>query len=149
MPSQSKNPYTSRLDNQQVIIIPSFTLESGVVLNRVPIAYSTWGELSSAGSNCIVLCHTLTSSSDVMPWWGALLQGESKAFDTDKFFVICLNCLGSPYGSASPCTWRPDTNSERVYGPQFPLTSIRDDVKYVRVHYKFPLKQVNSVLIIW
>ena len=53
------------------------------------------------------------------------------AFDVTRFYIICLNSLGSPYGSASPVTnMDGDANSER-YGPEFPLTTIRDDVKCV------------------
>ena len=54
--------------------------------------------------------------------------GPGKAFDTSKFFIFCGNALGSPYGSASPVTINPDTGEP--YGPEFPLVTIRDDVKY-------------------
>ena len=59
--------------------------------------------------------------------WGPLI-GHGKAFDTSKFFMFCGNALGSPYGSASPMTLNPDTGDP--YGPEFPLVTIRDDVKY-------------------
>ncbi len=60
--------------------------------------------------------------------WGPLM-GRGKAFDHYRFFIICVNTLGSPYGSASPVTINPDTG--RPYGPEFPPTTIRDDVGYV------------------
>ena len=53
-------------------------------------------------------------------------MGHGKAFDSNRFFIICANTLGSPYGSASPVTINPDTG--RPYGPEFPPTTIRDDV---------------------
>ncbi|KAJ1956894.1 homoserine O- acetyltransferase, partial [Dipsacomyces acuminosporus] len=53
------------------------------------------------------------------------------AFDTSRFFVVCCNVLGSPYGTASPLTINPDTG--RPYGPDFPLTTIRDDVRLHRL----------------
>lgn len=56
-------------------------------------------------------------------------MGRGKAFDPNRFFIICLNVLGSPYGSASPITVNPDTG--KPYGPEFPSTTIRDDVRYV------------------
>jgi homoserine O-acetyltransferase/O-succinyltransferase len=59
------------------------------------------------------------------------LIGPGKAFDTSKFFIFCGNALGSPYGSASPITIDPDTGEN--YGPEFPLVTIRDDVKYILV----------------
>lgn len=62
--------------------------------------------------------------------WGPLI-GPGKAFDTSKFFIFCGNALGSPYGSASPVTINPDTGEN--YGPEFPLVTIRDDVKYTPV----------------
>jgi homoserine acetyltransferase len=62
--------------------------------------------------------------------WGPLI-GPGKAFDTSKFFIFCGNALGSPYGSASPVTLNPDTGEP--YGPEFPLVTIRDDVRYVNV----------------
>lgn len=59
--------------------------------------------------------------------WGPLI-GPGKAFDTSKFFIFCGNALGSPYGSASPVTINPETGD--TYGPEFPLVTIRDDVKF-------------------
>jgi homoserine acetyltransferase len=58
--------------------------------------------------------------------WGPLI-GPGKTFDISKFFIFCGNALGSPYGSASPVTINPETGE--TYGPEFPLTTIRDDVK--------------------
>lgn len=64
-------------------------------------------------------------------WWGPLLGGPGRAFDISRFFVVCLNSLGSPYGSASPVTPKNGEEGEERYGPEFPLTTIRDDVKFV------------------
>ncbi|KAF9363430.1 homoserine O- acetyltransferase, partial [Mortierella sp. NVP85] len=58
--------------------------------------------------------------------WGPLM-GPGRAFDPTKFFIVCCNVLGSPYGTASPVTLNPQTG--RTYGPEFPLTHIRDDVR--------------------
>jgi homoserine O-acetyltransferase len=110
-------------------VIPQFTLESGVVLHNAPVAYKTFGKLSPAGDNCMVICHALTGSADVADWWGPLLGGSGKAFDTSRFFVVCLNSLGSPYGSASPVTNKDGDPNAGHYGPDFPLTTVRDDVK--------------------
>ena len=54
-------------------------------------------------------------------------EGEGKAIDETKFFVVCLNAMGSPYGSASPLTINPETGNR--YGPEFPLATIRDDCR--------------------
>lgn len=112
-------------------MIPSLVLESGVTLYNVPVAYTTRGRLSPKGDNAMVVCHALTGSADVGDWWGPLLGGPGRALDVSRFFVVCINCLGSPYGTASPVTARDGDPSKGHYGPEFPLTTIRDDVKSV------------------
>ncbi|KAJ1919925.1 homoserine O- acetyltransferase [Mycoemilia scoparia] len=114
------------VNGQSVLYIPEFELECGVVLKNVPVAYKTWGKLDDDGSNVMVICHAFTGSADVADWWGPLL-GEGRAFDTSKFFVVCCNVLGSPYGTASALTINPNTG--KPYGPDFPLVSIRDDIR--------------------
>lgn len=112
-----------------IAVVPAFTLESGVTLKNVPVAYKTWGRLSAAADNAMVVCHALTGSSDVADWWGPLLGGDGKALDLSRFYIVCLNSLGSPYGSASPVTSKDGDPALGHYGPEFPLTTIRDDVK--------------------
>lgn len=58
-------------------------------------------------------------------------MGPRRAFDYTKFFIVCCNVLGSPYGSASPLTVNPETGD--IYGPEFPLVSVRDDVALHRL----------------
>lgn len=110
-------------------IIPSFQLESGVTLSNVPVAYTTRGTLAPTRDNAMVICHALTGSADVADWWGPLLGGAGRAFDTSRFFVVCMNSLGSPYGTASPVTAKDGDPSKGRYGPEFPPTTIRDDIK--------------------
>ncbi|KAI0078555.1 homoserine O-acetyltransferase [Panus rudis PR-1116 ss-1] len=117
--------FASLLD-QSIHTVPSFTLESGIVLKEVPVAYKTWGKLNAARDNVMVICHAFTGSADVEDWWGPLM-GRGKAFDPNRFFIFCANVMGSPYGSASPVTINPETG--RPYGPEFPATTIRDDVR--------------------
>ncbi|KAJ7077673.1 Alpha/Beta hydrolase protein [Mycena belliarum] len=111
--------------DQSIFVVPSFTLECGRELREVPVAYKTWGTLNAARDNVMVICHAFTGSADVEDWWGPLM-GRGKAFDFSRFFIFCANVLGSPYGSASPITINPDTG--KPYGPEFPPTTIRDDV---------------------
>lgn len=131
--SQPENPFASLIPDQLIAIVSSFTLESGVTLHDVPVAYKTYGKLSPAGDNAMVICHALTGSADVGDWWGPLLGGSGKAFDISRFFVVCLNSLGSPYGSASPVNYANGIPENSHYGPDFPLTTIRDDVNIFRV----------------
>ncbi|KAI1481494.1 homoserine O-acetyltransferase [Daldinia eschscholtzii] len=125
---QPENPFASLIPDQEIAIIPEFTLESGVTLHNVPLAYTTRGKLSPNADNAMVICHALTGSADVSDWWGPLLGGPGRAFDISRFFVICMNSLGSPYGTASPVTAKDGNPSNERYGPEFPLTTIRDDV---------------------
>lgn len=126
--TQPENPFAALIPDQQIAIIPSFTLESGVTLNNVPVAYTTRGKLNAKGDNAMVICHALTGSADVSDWWGPLLGGPGRAFDTSRFFIVCMNSLGSPYGTASPVTAKDGDSKNERYGPEFPLTTIRDDV---------------------
>ncbi|KAK9467675.1 Alpha/Beta hydrolase protein [Lipomyces arxii] len=124
--TQPENPFFDIVAGQTVAIIPEYTLESGIVIKNFPVAYKTWGALNTTKTNAMVICHALTGSADVEDWWGPLI-GPGKAFDTSRFFIVCMNSLGSPYGSASPCTTNADTGT--LYGPEFPLVTVRDDVR--------------------
>ncbi|MCJ1401996.1 homoserine O- acetyltransferase [Xylographa trunciseda] len=130
---QPENPFASLIPDQKFAIVPTFTLESGVQLHNVPIAYSTRGALSSKRDNAMVICHALTGSADVSDWWGPLMGGGGRAFDITRFFVVCLNSLGSPYGSASPVTYKDGDPNRGRYGPEFPLTTVRDDVNIHKI----------------
>lgn len=133
------SPQSSLLGKgQRYLLFPSFTLESGVELANVPVAFQTWGQLApDTRDNALVVCHALTGSADVEDWWGPLL-GVDKLFDPSRYFVVCCNVLGSPYGSASSCTFKDgetqdgrsaDWQGEGWWGPEFPATTVRDDVR--------------------
>ncbi|OBT64222.1 hypothetical protein VE03_06844 [Pseudogymnoascus sp. 23342-1-I1] len=144
--TQPENPFAALIPDQHIAIIPSFTLESGVTLHNAPLAYSTRGTLSPDGDNAMVICHALTGSADVSDWWGPLL-GPGRAFDISRFFVICMNSLGSPYGSASPVTNKDGNPANERYGPEFPLTTIRDDVNFHKLLLDdLGIKQVAAVI---
>ncbi|KAG8624670.1 hypothetical protein KVT40_007737 [Elsinoe batatas] len=130
---QPENPYAKLIPDQTIAIIPEFTLESGVTLRNIPVAYKTYGTLSQKRDNAMVICHALTGSADVGDWWGPMLGGPGKAFDMSRFFVVCINSLGSPYGSASPVTSMDGDSTQDHYGPEFPLTTVRDDVNIFRL----------------
>jgi len=120
------NVYSGFVSDQKIALLASFDLESGIVLNDVTIAYKTWGELNENGDNCLVICHALSGSSDIEDWWGPLL-GSGKAFDISRYFIFCANVLGSPYGTTSSLST--NTKTGQIYGPDFPQTTIRDDVR--------------------
>lgn len=122
-----RSPFAGHAEGQSILELANFTLETGTVLYRVPVAYKTWGTLNETKDNVLVICHAFSGSSCVNEWWSQLL-GHGKAFDTDRFFIFCGNVLGSPYGTCSPLTLNPSVGTR--YGPSFPLTTIRDDVRY-------------------
>ncbi|KAL8719873.1 MAG: hypothetical protein Q9181_007999 [Wetmoreana brouardii] len=130
---QPENPFAALIPDQHFAIVPHFTLESGVVLHNVPVAYSARGKLAPNGDNVLVICHALSGSADVSDWWGPLMGRNGRAFDVTKFFIVCLNSLGSPYGSASPVTSIDGDPQFGRYGPEFPLTTIRDDVNIHKI----------------
>ena len=114
------------LPDMKTILLPELQLESGTVMRQVPVAYQAWGALNAGGDNAIVVCHALTGNTEVDDWWGGIM-GPGKALDTNRYFVVAANVLGSPYGSVSPITINPDTN--RQYGSEFPALTIRDTVQ--------------------
>lgn len=118
--------YTNLVRNQKIATIPEFVLESGIILRDVKVAYSTWGTLNKSRDNVLIICHALTGSSDASDWWRPLL-GRGKALDSSRYFIFCANVLGSPYGSASPLSTNPATGMR--FGPTFPDTTVRDDVR--------------------
>lgn len=111
-----------------------FALENGEKLGPVTLAYETWGRLNAARSNAVLIQHALTGDAhvagfhpgDKAPGWWDKMVGPGKAFDTDKYFVICSNILGGCRGSTGPSSVNPETN--RPYGLDFPVISIGDMV---------------------
>jgi len=103
-----------------------FTLESGATLPGFHLAYTTHGKLNAAKDNVIWIFHALTANSNPVEWWPGLV-GENKFFDPAKYFIICVNKPGSPYGSISPLSINPKTS--QPYYHDFPMFTIRDMIK--------------------
>ncbi len=102
-----------------------FKVESGATLPGITISYHTYGFLNNSGDNVIWICHALTADSNVQSWWPKLV-GARALFDTQKYFVVCANILGSCYGSTGPLSINPV--SETPFLNAFPLLTIRDMV---------------------
>ena len=117
-------------DSVQTFMIDNFPLESGIIIPKCPIAYHSWGSLNHERNNVIVVCHALSGSSKVSEWWPNLF-GKGRSLDPSLYFIFCANVLGSPYGSASPLTI--DSTTEKPYGPDFPITTPRDDVAAIKL----------------
>ena len=110
-------------------------LEGGSRLGPVTVAYETYGKLNAGGNNAVLVLHALSGDShaagyyakeDPKPGWWDIMIGPGKGIDTDKYFVICSNILGSCMGSTGPSTINPKTN--RPFGLDFPLVTIGDMV---------------------
>lgn len=114
--------------------------KSGATLAGVQLAYETFGTLAPDKGNAILICHALTGDAHVArsgegdtdkPGWWDEYVGPGKPIDTDRFFIICSNILGSCYGSTGPASINPETGSR--YGLDFPVVTITDMVKAQRV----------------
>ena len=115
--------------------VPAFKLESGQVLPEMTLAYETYGRLAPDGRNAILVAHGFTSShhaagkhaptDTAVGWWDGLI-GPGKTIDTDRYFVVSSNMLGSSFGSTAPRSTNPKTG--KPYGPDFPDITLRDIV---------------------
>jgi homoserine O-acetyltransferase len=111
-------------------------LECGRTLPHFDLMVETYGTLNADASNAILICHALSGShhaagyqheSDSKAgWWDACI-GPNKAIDTNRFFVVSTNNIGGCHGSTGPTSINPDTGV--VYGPDFPLVTVRDWVR--------------------
>ncbi len=123
---------------KEVFTTPLY-LESGRILEPYEIVYETYGELNEDKSNVIVVCHALTGShhaaglyeGDRKPGWWDKMIGSGKAIDTDKYFVICSNVIGSCFGSTGPMSEM--YPSLKPYRLKFPVITIKDMVKAQRI----------------
>jgi homoserine O-acetyltransferase len=110
-------------------------LESGKKLGPITLAYETYGEMNEDKSNCILILHALSGDAHVAgkhhpddrkPGWWDSMVGPGKAFDTNKYFVICSNVIGGCKGSTGPSSIDPATG--KPYGLRFPVVTISDMV---------------------
>ncbi len=112
----------------------------GGTLSPVTVTYETYGQLSEARDNAVLVCHALSGDAHAAgyydtgpgekPGWWDILIGPGKPLDTDRYFVICSNFLGSCYGTTGPTSTNPATGE--LYGLDFPFFTIRDMVEVQR-----------------
>lgn len=124
------------LPHQIVSFSEGLMLDCGVLLAPLDIAYRTYGTLNAERNNAILVCHALTGDQYVAEphpmtgkpaWWGNVV-GPGKSIDTDRYFVICTNVLGSCMGSTGPRSPRGPETSE-PWGIEFPPITIQDMVR--------------------
>jgi len=108
-------------------------LQSGASLQSYDLSYETYGTLNQDKSNAVLICHALNASHHVAGvyagqdksegWWDTMI-GPGKPVDTNQFFVIGVNNLGSCFGSTGPMQTNPDTG--KIYGADFPVVTVQD-----------------------
>ena len=110
-------------------------LQSGTSIRAYDLAFETYGTLNADQSNAVLICHALNASHHVAGvytgqaksegWWDSMI-GPGKPVDTNRFFVIGVNNLGSCFGSTGPMHINPDSADGQVYGADFPVVTVED-----------------------
>lgn len=132
----------------------SLTLQSGASIRDYTLAYETYGTLNAERSNAVLICHALNASHHVAGvyegqaksegWWDNMI-GPGKPVDTNHFFVIGVNNLGSCFGSTGPMHTHPDTG--KVYGADFPVVTVEDWVNaQARLLDRLGIQQLAAVM---
>ena len=148
-------PGSAGIFRTQYVDLPApLPLDSGRTLEQVRIAHETYGQLSPAKDNVILVCHALSGDAHAagwsddpdapsavdgfgaddrgitprggLGWWDGMI-GPGKAFDTDRYFVVCTNLIGSCRGSTGPSSINP--NSGKPYALDFPVITVSDMVR--------------------
>lgn len=109
----------------------TFEMHRGGELPQLEVAYESWGRLDAERSNAVLIftglspsAHAASSNADPSPGWWEEVVGPGRSIDTRRYFVICVNSLGSCYGSTGPASRDPATG--RRYGMDFPVLAIED-----------------------
>jgi homoserine O-acetyltransferase len=118
---------------QSMHFAEALPLQSGVALRSYDLSFETYGTLNDDNSNTVLICHALNASHHVAGvyaeqdksegWWHTMI-GPGKPVDTNQFFVIGVNNLGSCFGSTGPMQTNPDTG--HIYGADFPVVTVQD-----------------------
>jgi homoserine O-acetyltransferase len=128
----SQSPAPAAAGARRLVTLPGrFRMRLGGELDEVQVAYEAWGRLSAAKDNVLLLftglspsAHAASSGEDPSTGWWEEMLGPGKSIDTERFHVICVNSLGSCYGSTGPASRDPRTG--KPYGPAFPKLTIED-----------------------
>jgi homoserine O-acetyltransferase/O-succinyltransferase len=143
LPDSPNDHSIGLVSTQYVHIEQPLKLACGLVLKSHDLVYETYGELNGERSNGVLLCHALSGDhhaagfheGDSRPGWWEHYVGPGKPIDTDKFFVVSLNNIGSCFGSTGPASINPDTGE--VWGADFPSLRARDWVESQKLLMKY------------
>jgi homoserine O-acetyltransferase len=134
----SSAPMSFLADPPKALQLPDgFRFTHGVTIAPFTIVYETFGTLNADRSNAILVCHALSAGAHAAGrytedpqekpgWWDGLI-GHGKAIDLDKYFVVCVNFPGSPFGTTAPKTLNPETG--KPFGSRYPWPTIEDMVE--------------------
>ena len=103
-----------------------FDFEAGGHMDDITLVYHTSDRELTPSDKVVWVCHALTGNSNPEDWWPGML-GDGKLFDPQKYFIVCVSMLGSPYGACCPATVNPATG--KPYLLDFPKTTVRDMVR--------------------
>ncbi len=126
---------------KQLVLNDGFRFTHGPVIAPFTIVYETFGELNADQSNAILVCHALSASAHAAGkysdsdeerpgWWDGMI-GYGKPLDLEKYFVVCVNLPGSPYGTTAPKSV--DPRSGKPYGSRYPWPTIEDMVQSQKI----------------
>ena len=137
---------------QKTVITETMKMKRGGSLSNPVLAYETWGKLSKSKDNVIVILtglsassHVASSSSDSNPGWWEGIVGPDKAIDTNKFYIICVNSLGSCFGSTGPASINQITGEPfRLTFPELTIDDMATATKFLLD--KLGIKQINTLV---
>ena len=137
---------------QHMTFAEPLPLKSGASIGDYTLVYETYGTLNAARSNAVLVCHALNAGHHVAGldaegragWWDNMV-GPGKPLDTNRFFVIGVNNLGSCFGSTGPMHVNPATS--RAWGADFPVVTVEDWVDaQARLVERLGIRQLAAVL---
>ena len=132
------------MQSHKLITNSPFHFEAGGSIDRLEVVYHTSPHSRRPGEKVVWICHALTANSDPEDWWPELV-GPGKFFDTDKYYIVCANMLGSPYGSSSPASINPETG--KPYLLSFPRVTVRDIVNAnILVRKELGIESIDLIL---
>lgn len=157
MTSPARSPGVGVVSPQKAVLCEppeELSLESGRILGPVEVAYETYGTLAPDGSNAVLVCHALSGDAhaagvhapdDRKPGWWDPMIGPGRPIDTDRFFVVCSNVLGSCRGTTGPASLHP--RKGRPYAMSFPVITVRDMVRVqARLLDRLGIRRLVSVI---
>jgi homoserine O-acetyltransferase len=128
--------YNGIVEPKSITFDKELKLDSGRILGPITVAYETYGDLNGKRDNAVLVAHAWTGSAhlagkyseeDAKPGWWDAIVGPGRLLDTDCYFVICANVIGSCYGSTGPTSINPKTGKR--YNLSFPVITVRDMVR--------------------